>query len=77
MDSVHSHGNATVREGEPRFSDAEFARRFAQVRAMMEREELAALLVYGNTAAYSEVQFLTDVRTSREAMLLFPLSTIR
>lgn len=73
MDAVHSYGNATVREGELRFSDAEFARRFAQVRAMMEREGLAALLVYGNTAAYSDVQFLSDVRTSREAMLLFPL----
>ncbi len=73
MDAVHAHGNATVREGELRFSDAEFARRFTLVRAMMEPEGLAALLVYGNAAAYSDVQFLSDVRTSREAMLLFPL----
>jgi Xaa-Pro dipeptidase len=73
MDAVDSNGNAMVPEGELRFSDAEFARRYKEARAIMEREELAALLVYGNTAAYSEVQFLSDVRTSREAMLLFPL----
>ena len=73
MDAFYSHGNATVSDGDLRFSDAEFARRYAQVRAIMEREGLTALLIYGNAAAYSEVQFLADVRTSREAMLLFPL----
>lgn len=54
------------------FSDAEFTSRFARVRAMMDRERLAALLIYGNTAAYGEVQFLTDFRVTREAVLLFP-----
>ncbi len=56
----------------PGFSDAEFTRRFALVRAMMEHEGLAAILVYGNTAGYGELQFLTDFRVMREAMLLFP-----
>jgi Xaa-Pro dipeptidase len=60
-------------EGEfPHFSAEEMARRFALVRAMMEREELAALIAYGNTAGYSEVQFLSDFRVTREALLLFP-----
>ncbi|MGZ3582355.1 MAG: M24 family metallopeptidase [Ktedonobacterales bacterium] len=54
------------------FSDAEFTRRFAQVQAMMDREGLDALIVYGNTSAYGEVQFLTDFRVTREAMLVFP-----
>jgi Xaa-Pro dipeptidase len=73
MEMRHSHGNAEAHGGDLRFSDAEFLRRFARVRAAMEREGLAALLVYGHAAAYSDVQFLSDVRTSREAMLLFPL----
>lgn len=55
------------------FSDGEFTRRFAHVRAMMEREGLAALVIYGTTAAYGEVQFLSDYRVTREAMLIFPL----
>src|SRR5947209_2401052 len=54
------------------FSDAEFTRRIARVQAMMDREGLAALIVYGNTSAFGEVQFLTDFRVTREAMLVFP-----
>src|SRR5690242_6014959 len=54
------------------FSDAEFTRRFAHVQAMMDREGLAALIVYGNTSAYGEIQFLTEFRVTREAMLVFP-----
>lgn len=55
------------------FSEAEFARRFALTRAMMAREDLAALVVYGNPTAYSEILFLADFRVTREAMLLFPV----
>lgn len=54
------------------FSDAEFTRRFAHVQAMMDGEGLAALIVYGNTSAYGEIQFLTEFRVTREAMLVFP-----
>ena len=56
----------------PRFSDEELGRRFALVRAMMDREGLAALLAYGTSAAHSEVHFLADFRVTREAMLTFP-----
>src|SRR5258707_13940516 len=59
-------------DGFPRFSDEELGRRFALVRAMMDREGLAALLAYGTTAAHSEVHFLADFRVTREAMLTFP-----
>jgi hypothetical protein len=47
-------------------------RRCALVCAMMDREGLAALLMYGTTVAHSEVQFLADFRVTREAMLTFP-----
>ncbi len=59
-------------DGFPRFSDEELGRRFALVRAMMDREGLAALLAYGTSAAHSEVHFLADFRVTREAMLTFP-----
>src|SRR5260221_13823158 len=59
-------------DGFPCFSDEELGRRFALVRAMMDREGLAALLAYGTTAAHSEVHFLADFRVTHEAILTFP-----
>lgn len=64
---------AAAFDGTLRFTDAEFARRHTLVRAMMDHAGLDALVVYGNTAAYSEVHYLSDFRVTREAMLLFPL----
>lgn len=68
------HSDDSVTDGRDflRFSDAELARRFALTRALMDLEGLAALLVYGNSSAHSEVQFLSDFRVTREALLLVP-----
>lgn len=59
--------------GYPRFSDEEMARRFALTRGMMEREGLAALVVYGSLAGFGEVQYLSNFRVSREAVVVFPV----
>jgi Xaa-Pro aminopeptidase len=60
----------------PRFSDAEFARRHAAARALMDREGFAALVVYGNSSmsrhAQAEVLWLTGFlgnRTNYAAMV--------
>jgi Xaa-Pro aminopeptidase len=62
-DTAHTH---------PRFSDAELARRHAAVRGMMAEDGLDALLVYGTASGFSEVQYLSDFRTVREAYLVLP-----
>lgn len=64
MSSEHSY---------PRFSDAEFARRYAAVRALMVEGNIAALIVYGTPRADAEVSYLTNFLVSREAILIFPL----
>lgn len=56
----------------PRFSDAEFARRYADVRAAMAEEDIDALVVYGTPGADAEVAYLSNFLVSREAMLVFP-----
>ncbi len=56
----------------PRFSDGEFARRYKVVRGMMVEHGLNALVVYGTVGSFSEVQYLTDFRTAREAYLVVP-----
>ena len=61
------------RNGVPCFSAAEFARRDAATRALMESESLDALLLFGNRAAHHEVQYLTNLPVAFEAMLLFPM----
>jgi Xaa-Pro aminopeptidase len=63
---------STGRAAPLRFSDAEFARRYAAVREMMAERGLDALLVYASLAGYAEVQYLSDFRTSREAYLVVP-----
>ena len=58
----------------PRFSDEEFSRRYAAVRAAMQRAELDALVVYGTPDAHSEVLYLSNFPVTREAMFVFPLT---
>src|SRR6266568_772306 len=57
----------------PRFSEAEFARRYADVRAAMRETDLSALVLYGTVSAYHEVLYLSNFPVTREAMLVFPL----
>jgi Xaa-Pro aminopeptidase len=55
----------------PCFSEAEMAARHAKVNALMERENLDGLLVYGAGRFASEIHWLTDWPGSREALVLF------
>ncbi len=57
----------------PRFSDAEFSRRYAAVRAAMQKADLLALIVSGTVSSYNEIAYLTNFLVTREAMLVFPL----
>src|SRR5690348_9234430 len=57
----------------PRFSDAEYARRYATVRTVMAEQGLSALLLYGTVSAYQEVLYFSSFATMREAMLVLPL----
>jgi Xaa-Pro dipeptidase len=56
----------------PRFSDAEYARRYTRVRAAMRAQGLDALLVYGTRAGSAEVQYLSNFIATWAAMLVFP-----
>ncbi len=58
--------------GYPRFSGAEFARRHAAVRELMDSSSLQAVLLFGNRAAHNEIQYLTNHAVAFEGMLLFP-----
>jgi Xaa-Pro dipeptidase len=58
--------------GYPHFSPAEFARRYAALRARMQESDLAALLLYGTRAAPDEIVYLANWPATREAMLIFP-----
>lgn len=55
----------------PRFSEAEFAHRYATVRASMQDAELAAFVVYGAIGS-QEILYFSDFEVTREAMLVFP-----
>jgi Xaa-Pro dipeptidase len=55
-----------------RLSDDELARRRTAVRALMEREGVEALLLYGSPGLDSEVTYLTDYTVTREAVLVVP-----
>jgi Xaa-Pro aminopeptidase len=61
-----------TKEMYPRFSDAEFARRYKTIRSAMQQADLSALLVYGTAGSHSEVQYLSNFPVTREAMLVFP-----
>lgn len=54
----------------PRFTEGELARRFARVRAMMDREGVAALVAYGSPTMHGEIHYLSNFRVAREAMLV-------
>ena len=54
----------------PRFSEAEMATRHDRVQALMERERLDGLLVYGTGRFSSDIMWLTDWPGSREAFVL-------
>ena len=56
----------------PRFSDEEMARRYAAVRALMLKEDLDALLVYGTTSAFEAIHYLSGFAATREAILIVP-----
>jgi Xaa-Pro dipeptidase len=56
----------------PHFSDAEFSRRNAVVRAAMQEADLTALVLYGTSSSFNEVQYLSNFIATREAMLVFP-----
>ncbi|HEV8468081.1 MAG TPA: Xaa-Pro peptidase family protein [Candidatus Limnocylindria bacterium] len=55
----------------PTFSDAEFARRLAAVRAKMDKHDLDALLLYGAGRA-PDIQYLTNWPGTRESFLVVP-----
>jgi len=57
----------------PRFSDAEYARRYTNVRSAMREAGLSALVLYGTVSAYHEVLYLSNFATMREAALVFPV----
>jgi Xaa-Pro dipeptidase len=57
----------------PRFSEAEFARRYAAVRAEMQKSDLSSLIVFSAVSSYNEVVYLANFLATREAMLVFPL----
>ena len=56
----------------PRFSDIEFANRYARVRASMQEAGISALVLHGTAGSYQEIQYLSNFLVTREAMLVFP-----
>jgi len=56
----------------PRFSEAEFSRRYMAVRKAMREAELSALVLYNTPSSYNEVLYLSNFITTREAFLVFP-----
>ena len=57
----------------PRFSEAEFSRRYEAIRTAMREAGLSTFILYGTVSAYHEVPFLPNFPVTREAMLVFPL----
>ena len=57
----------------PRFSDAEFSRRYAAVHAAIQKADLSCVIVSGTVSSYNEVLYLSNFLATREAMLIFPL----
>ncbi len=60
------------RNGYSCFTDAEFSRRHAAARSLMDAERVDALLMFGNRASHHEIQHLTNFAVSFEAALFFP-----
>ena len=59
------------RDRYPTFSDAEFARRLAAVRAKMDEGDLDALLLYAAGRA-PDIQYLSSWPGTRESILVVP-----
>ena len=57
----------------PRFSEAEYTRRYVNVRNAMREAGLSALVFYGTVSAYQEILYFSNFATMREAMLVFPV----
>ena len=57
----------------PHFSEAEYARRYAAMRAAMRERDISALVLYGTPSMYHEVLYLSNVPTTQEAMLIVPV----
>jgi Xaa-Pro dipeptidase len=56
----------------PRFSEAEFSRRHAALRELMDARSLQAVLLFGNRGSHNEIQYLTNHAVAFEGALLFP-----
>jgi Xaa-Pro dipeptidase len=63
----------TPTDGYPRFSEAEYQRRFRLVRQLMEREGVEALLLHGSPVAVGPVHYLSNFPPMRPTWLLFAL----
>lgn len=56
----------------PRFSEAEFSRRYRAARLAMQEAGLAAFVAYGSASSHNEVQYFSNWPVTWEAMLVFP-----
>lgn len=59
------------RELFPRFSDAEYARRYGAIRVAMKKEDIEAILISGARGS-SEVAYLSNYQAQSPCWLLFP-----
>lgn len=58
----------------PRFSDAEFERRYREVRARMAARDLSHIIVCGRGGRDPNVLYLSDWLSTREAWVVFPIA---
>lgn len=72
ISTIFSQEQHLTDDSYPRFSDAEFARRYTAVRTAMQEADLSVLILYGTASAYGEVQYFSNFLATREAMLVFP-----
>lgn len=56
----------------PRFTEAEFSRRYLAVREAMQEVDLSALILYGTISSTHEVLYLSNFIVTGEALLVFP-----
>jgi Xaa-Pro aminopeptidase len=61
----------------PTFSAAEYSRRYRAIRAMMEREGVAALVIYGNGSlgrtGQADLHYISNFLGTRDNLAVFPL----
>ena len=68
---MNTETKATDKELFPRFTDAEYARRYRAIRAAMEKENLDAILISGGRGA-AEVHYLSNYLAQSPCWLFFP-----